>query len=303
MVKSIAITVDPSATGAAIALDLKGNIYYANYWEHAVYGLDQDGALHMRYGSPGGGPGELHKPFQLLLHDQDQFLVVVGGDDRIQVFSTQSGAFVRSLPYLGVNGLMSNPAGGFLGIGMQDKFLIQEIDEQGQKGKEWMRGLGYSSAAASIRWSFAMSPRGTIYYAEGVTPELLHAQWRDEQVKVWTLSIPAHYVDPPGKPLPQEAYFDRKKVEAYYDSFSQIYDLFVLPESEVLLVVWKINEPVPYAVEAYDLKTRQRVLANFHPRGRPVCSRGELLACEEILEDEAGELLAHNLVLYRYQRQ
>jgi len=308
----VPLAVEPAdwPTAVSFAMDSEGFLYHANYWRHEVQKLKPNGEILFPVGKKGQGPGEYHKPRALtLIHQESQLLLVCEGE-KVQIYSVQDGSFMRTLaPFYPANGWQDGrgllPKGdSLLALGGPGEDLIEAVNSAGKKSDSWMRGplLPAEGPETGITL-FTLDRRGNAFVSYGVYPLLYYAAPRQAVAQEWTIGVPHHYREPPKKAFPLEQRFDRKKVEAYYNSFSQVDGLFVLPESEVLLVVWKINEPVPFAVEAYDLKTRQRVLANFHPRGRPVCSRGELLACEEILEDEAGELLAHNLVLYRYQRQ
>jgi hypothetical protein len=300
------LEVEPAdwPTAVSFAMDSEGFLYYTNYWRHEVAKLSPNGRILFSVGHKGQGPGEYYKPRCLTLINKETELLFVGDGEKVQIFSTHDGSFARTLaPFFPANGWLEEGDGHLLALKGPGEDLLDVIAMSGEKTGSWMRGPAELSGALQGTLAFTIDPIGNVYVSYGVYPLLYYAAPRQAVAQEWAIGVPHHYREPPKKAFPLEQRFDRKKVEAYYDSFSQVYGLYVLPESDVLLVVWKINEPVPYAVEAYDLKTRQRVLANFHPRGRPVCSRGELLACEEILEDEAGELLAHNLVLYRYQRQ
>jgi len=305
-IKAIPLAVTPAElpTAVSFAMDAEGFIYVADYWRHEVWKLNPEGGIQFAVGGKGRGPGEYFKPRRIQLNVEKSQLLVVSEGEKVQIFSGKDGSFVRTLvPYYPANGWLAF-GDNFLALRKPGGDLLDVINPSGEKTGSWMRGPAVSAEGTERgRMYCALDRRGSAYVSYGVLPVLYYAASGQPAAQEWVIRVPHHYREPPKKAFPLEQRFDRKKVEAYFGSFSQVYGLYVLQESDVLLVVWFLNEPVPYAVEAYDLNTRQRVLANFHPRGRPVCSRGELLACEEILEDEAGELLAHNLVLYRYQRQ
>jgi len=289
-------------TAACLALDSANSVYFANYWRHELWKVSHDGHVLFPVGSAGQGPGEYRKPRGItLIHGESQLLVVSEGE-KVQIFSTVDGSFVRTLvPFYPANGWL-DAGDHFLALQGPGEDLLDVINPDGEKISSWMRGPAVSKGRVErLEMCFALDRQGTAYVNYGILPVLHVAASRQPTAQEWAISVPNHYREPPTNALSLEHRYDRDKMEAYFTSFSHVSKIFVLPESDVLLVAWLLHEPVPYAVEAYDLNTRQRVLANFHPRGRPVCSRGELLACEEILEDEEGELLAHNLVLYRYQ--
>jgi hypothetical protein len=295
--------IEPAYKQTAVSFAINSNriSFFADFWRHEILKIDKNGKVLFTIGRKGNGPGEYNQPRDLVLINGESQLLVVSEGEKVQIFSSLDGSFVRTLsPYFPANGWQESGA-HLLALKGPEEDLLDVFNYNGKKIGSWMRGPAERADGPTGRWHFTLDLHGTAYVSYGIHPIIYFAAAGQAKAQEWPIGVPQHYHEPPMVGFPVEQRFNRKKVEAYYTSFSQVSGLFALPESNVLLVVWRLHEPVPYAVEAYDLKTRQRVLANFHPRGRPVCSRGELLACEEILEDEAGELLAHNLVLYRYQ--
>jgi hypothetical protein len=262
-----------------MVISSKGAIYFFHFQEHRLFHLEPNGALRHEIGQPGNGPGEHFKPFKGCLSSDEKYLIVEYGDCKIQVFDAQTGGFVRLMsPRVPVNGLQPWDETTFFGLGGRRDHLALLFDHNGKVLHRGMKGPGFpENLPVGIKWSWVIGPDKTVYYCDGALPELWVGTPFAEEYETWNLLKPALFRKAPPKKLNPSYYFDRTRVEAYYESFTQIDAIGGLRDNHYLAVNWLLNESYPFSLDIYRLADRELVLRDFRPPGRLVATVGDKL--------------------------
>ena len=86
---------------AGIAVNSLGLIAVANQDKHCICIFDREGKFLRQLGWYGGNHGELNMPADVTFVNEDEILVIDGGNDRIQQFNVHSGNFINSFGRFG----------------------------------------------------------------------------------------------------------------------------------------------------------------------------------------------------------
>ena len=86
---------------AGIAVNSLGMIAVANQDKHCICIFDGEGKFLRQLGWYGGNHGELNTPADVTFVNEDEILVIDGGNDRIQQFNVHSGNFINSFGRFG----------------------------------------------------------------------------------------------------------------------------------------------------------------------------------------------------------
>jgi DNA-binding beta-propeller fold protein YncE len=80
---------------AGIVLDIKGNVYVADFGNNRIQKFDENGKLVAQWGSLGSAPGQFYNPTGMAIqYPQGNVFVADTGNERIQEF-TNDGKFVN----------------------------------------------------------------------------------------------------------------------------------------------------------------------------------------------------------------
>jgi sugar lactone lactonase YvrE len=72
-------------------------LFVADWWKGVILSFDLEGKLLQVFGAPGGGPGQLYGPGDVVLH-RDTLVVLDAGNSRFQLFDLQ-GKFRATWPF------------------------------------------------------------------------------------------------------------------------------------------------------------------------------------------------------------
>jgi len=86
---------------AGIAVNSLGLIAVTNQDKHCICIFDREGKFLRQLGWYGGNHGELNTPADVTFVNEDEILVIDGGNDRIQQFNVHSGNFINSFGRFG----------------------------------------------------------------------------------------------------------------------------------------------------------------------------------------------------------
>ena len=87
-------TTANSCGQVSIALDRNENVYVADQWLHRISIFDKDGEFLDKWGSAGGGDGQLNQPFGIAFEGEENLCVVDSNNNRVQRF-TKDGKFLQ----------------------------------------------------------------------------------------------------------------------------------------------------------------------------------------------------------------
>ena len=86
---------------AGIAVNSIRMIVVTNHNKHCICIFDREGKFLRQLGWYGGNHGELNIPADVTFVNEDEILVIDGGNDRIQQFNVHSGNFINSFGRFG----------------------------------------------------------------------------------------------------------------------------------------------------------------------------------------------------------
>ena len=280
---------------------LKANdsFWYADYWAHKVYKVDQNGNPLLTIDGNDESVARFSKPSNLLLFENGKTLLIEASYGHMLLFDTTTGAHIRDVKrFFPLSALhkfdehsfrvvyggrpvshegQSKSINNFFhlnlaGAHLDEKLLLEKKYHENQT-------IGAPSSA--------IDQNDILYWSNGYL-ETMVLDLKTETYSDWRLKAPKHYRPPPEKPLPRAHFFDRKRALAYVASFTTLSRFEVLA-GRYLVVAYKIHTPYPYSLDVYDLKNRKRIIANVPVQGQLKASRGQqliLVETDEFRDDD-----------------
>jgi hypothetical protein len=281
-----------------VLIDKQERVFFLDYWAHRIRCLNPNGEIAFDIGRPGNGPGEHFKPSSACFLEKETILAVWYADCSVQLFSTSDGTFLRQWsPYFSGIGIVQ---WGDRHILASSSIKIIIGNWEGEIVESFpmpdLIGPNNPTSPTSRTVSCCVIPNTSFYFAEGAFPEILVGHKGQQELSTWALLTPTHYKEPPRARLDSRFYFNREKVEAYFDSFTQIDRLGML-RGHFLAVNWRLPSPYPFSLDIYRLAGRELVLRDFRPPGPLVATVGDKLyfitLSEGLDNDSADRHLLH----------
>ncbi len=270
--KTLTLSVEPAIRPPLLRIDSKENIWYQDYWGHTLTKMDPTGKMIFQLKGPGEGPGELKKPVCFTLVDQEKTLLVLHSYMKLAMYSSSTGQFKKDLSksYLAIR-LYPWDKDNFLALKDPTAesgpgFELYDY-RKAKAGKSWYRRTPSGSTTFFTSWfAFAHGVGNTIYYQPGHHPEIYVFKNFENTPHVWKLKPPPGYIKSPEKTLPEKDRYNREKMDAYANSFTQVRS-FVLLKSQ-MIVCWFQPESEKFYYQAYDTAKETLVRENLPIQGQ-----------------------------------
>ncbi|PIE01029.1 MAG: hypothetical protein CSA81_12915 [Acidobacteria bacterium] len=266
---SVKLDIPFPTAAPSVAIETNGNIWCTSYWDNAVYKMNNEGLLIFKIGGTKGyGPGELVKPLSVLLFEDSNTIVIHGAGMKLSSFNMATGTFIRILDvdtpfirvfpwdetsFIGYTN-PSNVNGGF-----------SQLDLSGRKKAQWFTQRNISKITNSSL-PYTKGNSDTVYFQEGVKPEVNIIRKNESNYSIWKLNLPLNYIEPPSKPIKREYMFNKEKLEEFYSSFSLIKGLSVFKD-KYMIVCWNIPKRDKNTYQIYDLEERKQITREFYIDG------------------------------------
>ncbi len=300
--RTIPLTVEPAMRHPLMNIDSKENIWYQDYWGHSITKMSPAGTVMFQLKGPGKGPGELEKPICFTLLDQDQVLVVLHRQTRLMAYSADSGKFLREISkfYLAIR-LFPWNKDIFLAVKNPSAVSGPGFEfyncQKAKPGKSWYRRSSNRSAFTDSWFAFANGEGNTLYYQPGSLPEIYVFKSFEDTPHVWKLKPPPGYIEPPKTPLPEKDRYNRIKVDAYYNSYTQIRSFALLKGQ--MIVCWYHPDPERFYYQAYDTSKELLTKENLPVEGQLICSASnKLYTLLRADLDDSGENGKERVLVY-----
>jgi len=300
---SIELTGLPQINPSTILIDDKQNCWVSDYSEHIVAKFAADGKYLFQLGRDGHGPGEIFKPYAMVLLDEDQTILVSSNQGQTQYFGTKTGAYLKQrLPISFM----------FQAFALEhDKIFLPFSPLPGKKtvhhiinrkgevldgwfSKAWLEAYVMKKESTGSFQTAFMHDDHTVYFADPYHPVVLYLKKKEKEPRKWELRIPKGFREVPA-PLPPGAGFDPIKHDKWYNSFSK---LFIYPLGKNYLAAsWLNSEFAPNILQIYNIKTKELVVNNVETINYIRYANENKLYCTEIRDsgniDDYDRLFLH----------
>ncbi len=288
------------------------SFWLGDYNASSVRFFDSDGNnisdKTISYGS-GQGPGEFQNPRYIIpLEDQNRLIITCKFGKTIS-FDLSTGKFKEKL----INFL---PFGASLKFN-ENSFAFIWAKNPGSSYKE---GVFFFNAKGDItefweapqpRWQkeyiydvprgYAIDANKNIYIGHGGRHEIMVLEHKNAEYKIWNIKLPRGYEPPPKKNLSRDAMIHSEKLNAYFNGFSFIDNLFTISE-HYLLVVWNNRKPLSISLDIYDLRKKERIIGNFKIPGHVVGVGVNSIFVHELVENDDFEEDETRIIVYEFSR-
>ncbi len=277
---TVTLSVEPATRHPLILIDLKENIWYQDYWGHSITKMSPTGSVLFQLKGPGKGPGELEKPTCFTLVDDGQILLVHHSQTRLMAYNASSGKFIKEISRKFVaTRIFPWDKNSFLalkdptGVGGPGFELFDY--HKATSGKAWYRRAQSRSPFTASWFAFAQGTGNTLYYQPGEQPEINVFKAFEATPHIWKLKPPPGYIKPPEAALPEKDRYNRLKVDAYYNSYTQVRSFALLKDK--MIVCWFHPEPERFYYQIYDPAKETVVQDNLPVRGQLISVVGAKL--------------------------
>ncbi|PIE90766.1 MAG: hypothetical protein CR997_03840 [Acidobacteria bacterium] len=271
-----------------------GDCYLIGYWHSKVTKVSAEGKfLYQIQGRFGQGPGEFGKPTNALIMNHGQTLLIIDSHGKMVLFNEKTGEFIKTVS-------KRDPANLFLkydethfllmfNINPSDH-LFKILNLDGEMVHSWFPQKIYDDLYKKDVWTrryaACLGPDKELYFQEGSYPEILLFEKDKDFFKTIKLKWPKYYREPPEKAFNPKHRFNKKKIQEYFNSYTQLKNFFYISD-KYILIVWYIYKPYEISMDLYNIKDNQLLIKDFVPKGEIVTVHSNsIYVLEEVEDDE-----------------
>lgn len=267
---NLSLNLDATKAPPVLRVTPRGEIWVLAYWEGWLKKFDPSMNLLLSISPVNDVPGGLFSAMEMIDLEDGRAWVYLHSTNKTHEIETKTGKFIKTHK-MGALGFFPFGENLLLAVGKHSDMFDQGdnynvvVDRQATLLNSWPIDLEAMLAKSSGVIELVALQDQRVFWSTGMVPEIeISAPGKIQ--KNWLLSTPAGYLDPPKQSFDLNSRFDRRKVEAFYSSFTQIYGIYPVAEYGIA-VCWKTSGR-PFLMDVFDYRTGKRYVKTKEIPGR-----------------------------------